>query len=226
MLDGTEVTRFSEKPAGATLISGGFFVFDRAVLDRLSPDPSCVLERGPLEELAADGELRVFRHDGFWQCADTMRDVEHLRGLWDRGDAPWRVWDDRRARSRHRRRPPPLRRRAGAARRGRDPVSAVSAQRADAARRLVLEAAIAAGTCHIGSSLSIVDVLAVLYADVLPAGPAPGHRFLLSKGHAASALYATLAGAGVLEPAEVVAGTARTAGASPAIPSAACRASR
>jgi transketolase len=85
-------------------------------------------------------------------------------------------------------------------------VSAVSAQRADAARRLVLEAAISAGTCHIGSSLSIVDVLAVLYADVLPAGPAPGHRFLLSKGHAASALYATLAGAGVLAPAEVVAG--------------------
>lgn len=96
VLDGSAVTRFSEKPAGATLISGGFFVFDRAVLDRLSADPACVLERGPLEELAADGELRVFRHDGFWQCADTMRDVEHLRALWDRGDAPWRVWDDRR----------------------------------------------------------------------------------------------------------------------------------
>lgn len=85
-------------------------------------------------------------------------------------------------------------------------MSAVSAQRADAARRLVLEAAITAGTCHIGSSLSIVDVLAVLYADVLPAGPGDGHRFLLSKGHASSALYATLATAGVLEPAEVVGG--------------------
>lgn len=82
-------------------------------------------------------------------------------------------------------------------------MSALSLQRADAARRLVLEAAIAAGTCHIGSSLSIVDILAVLYADVLPQH---GHRFLLSKGHAASALYATLAGAGVLDPAEVVAG--------------------
>ena len=96
VLDGTEVTRFAEKPAGETMISGGFFVFDRAVLDRISPDPSCVLEREPLEGLAADGELRVYRHDGFWQCADTMRDVEHLRVLWDRGDAPWRVWDDRR----------------------------------------------------------------------------------------------------------------------------------
>ena len=78
-----------------------------------------------------------------------------------------------------------------------------SRQRAEAVRRLVIEAAIAARTCHIGSSLSIVDVLAVLYADVLPAG---GHRFLLSKGHAASALYATLAGAGMLDPAEVVSG--------------------
>jgi transketolase len=85
-------------------------------------------------------------------------------------------------------------------------VSALTTQRADAARRLVLDAALSAGTCHIGSSLSIVDVLAVLYADVLPTGPGDGHRFLLSKGHAASALYATLAGAGVLDPDEVVAG--------------------
>ncbi len=91
-------------------------------------------------------------------------------------------------------------------------MSATSVQRADAARRLVLEAAISAGTCHIGSSLSIVDVLAVLYADVLPSGPGDGHRFLLSKGHAASALYATLAGAGVLSPAEVVAGYCADAG--------------
>jgi NDP-sugar pyrophosphorylase family protein len=54
-----------------------------------------VLEREPLEGLAADGELCVFRHDGFWQCADTVREVEMLRSLWDRGEAPWRVWDDR-----------------------------------------------------------------------------------------------------------------------------------
>jgi glucose-1-phosphate cytidylyltransferase len=94
-LDGTSVARFAEKPTGQGLISGGFFVFDRAVLDRLSPDDGCVLERDPLESLAADGELQVFRHDGFWQCADTVRDVEHLRALWDRGDAPWRVWEDR-----------------------------------------------------------------------------------------------------------------------------------
>ncbi len=92
-----EVTRFAEKPAGGGLISGGFFVFDRAVLDRISADPACVLEREPLEGLAADGQLQVYRHDGFWQCADTVRDVELLRSLWDRDEAPWRVWDDRRA---------------------------------------------------------------------------------------------------------------------------------
>jgi glucose-1-phosphate cytidylyltransferase len=104
---GDRVSRFAEKPRGGDgLISGGFFVFDRAVLDRLSPDPACVLEREPLEGLARDGELFVYRHDGFWQCADTVRDVELLRSLWDRGEAPWRVWDDRRGRgeSRGRRR--------------------------------------------------------------------------------------------------------------------------
>jgi glucose-1-phosphate cytidylyltransferase len=97
--EGGEVTRFAEKPLTDSLISGGFFVFDRVVLDRLSYDPSCVLEREPLESLASDGQLQVYRHDGFWQCADTVRDVELLRGLWDRGEAPWRVWDDRREQS-------------------------------------------------------------------------------------------------------------------------------
>jgi glucose-1-phosphate cytidylyltransferase len=93
--DGLEVSSFAEKPAGESLISGGFFVFDRSVMERLSADPSCILERGPLEGLAEDGQLAVYRHDGFWQCADTVRDVELLRSLWEGGDAPWRVWDDR-----------------------------------------------------------------------------------------------------------------------------------
>jgi glucose-1-phosphate cytidylyltransferase len=95
VLDGERVSTFAEKPSGGSLISGGFFVFDRAVLDRLSPDDDCILERAPLEGLAADGELAVYKHDGFWQCADTIRDVEHLRSLWDGGAAPWRVWEDR-----------------------------------------------------------------------------------------------------------------------------------
>lgn len=93
--DGVGVSRFAEKPAGDGLVSGGFFVFERTVLDRLSADPACVLERAPLEGLVADGELCVYRHGGFWQCADTIRDVDLLRGLWDRDEAPWRVWDDR-----------------------------------------------------------------------------------------------------------------------------------
>ena len=91
-------------------------------------------------------------------------------------------------------------------------MSAASVRRADAARRTVIEAAVAAGTCHIGSSLSIVDVLAVLYADVLPRGDG-AHRFLLSKGHAASALYATLAHDGTLDPDAVVAGYCADGGA-------------
>jgi transketolase len=79
-----------------------------------------------------------------------------------------------------------------------------SAERADAARRLVIEAAIAARTCHIGSSLSIIDVLAVLHEHVLP--NAPEHRFLLSKGHAASGLWATLAAFGKIDPDDFVRG--------------------
>jgi glucose-1-phosphate cytidylyltransferase len=119
--DRARVDRFAEKPAGSTLVSGGFFVFDRRVLDRLELDSSCVLERGPLEGLARDGELTVYRHDGFWQCADTVRDVELLRALWDGGRAPWRVWDDRRAAGPPPGGPSPLRRRSDRERNWRTP---------------------------------------------------------------------------------------------------------
>ena len=84
-----------------------------------------------------------------------------------------------------------------------------------ASRRLVIEAAAAAKTCHIGSSLSIIDVLAVLYADVLPEG---NHRFLLSNGHAASALYATLVSAGVIEADDFVNGYCADGGTFPGHP--------
>jgi transketolase len=85
-----------------------------------------------------------------------------------------------------------------------------SARNAQDARRIVLEAALAAGTCHIGSALSIVDLLAVLHTDVLPGGD---HRLLLSKGHAAAALYASLATTGVLDADAVVAGYCSDGGA-------------
>jgi glucose-1-phosphate cytidylyltransferase len=90
----TRVRTFSEKPADeAGLISGGFFVFDRRVLARLSDASDCVLERDPLERLAGDGELHMYQHDGFWQCADTLRDVDVLRAFWEQGRAPWCTWD-------------------------------------------------------------------------------------------------------------------------------------
>jgi glucose-1-phosphate cytidylyltransferase len=92
-LEGSKVVEFAEKPAGQQRVSGGYFVFSRGVLDRLSADPACVLEREPLEGLASDGELHVYPHDGFWQPADTIRDVEQLRALWAHGRAPWNVWD-------------------------------------------------------------------------------------------------------------------------------------
>jgi glucose-1-phosphate cytidylyltransferase len=89
-----QVSEFNEKPqASAGWISGGFFVFSRAVLDRLPVDPALVLEREPLQALARDGELVAYRHPGFWFAMDTPRDVRQLADLWAAGDAPWAVWE-------------------------------------------------------------------------------------------------------------------------------------
>ena len=85
---------FSEKPqTSAGLISGGFFVFNRKLLDYLTDDDKCDFERGPLEEIASDGELMVYTHDGLWACMDTYRDVEYLNKLWQNNQAFWKVWD-------------------------------------------------------------------------------------------------------------------------------------
>ena len=94
-VDGDQVLSFAEKPAwsGANLISGGFFVLDRKVLDYLTEAENCDFEYGPLEELARAGELMVYRHRGFWACMDTLRDTEQLNGIWNRGQAPWKIWD-------------------------------------------------------------------------------------------------------------------------------------
>jgi glucose-1-phosphate cytidylyltransferase len=67
-------------------------VFDRRFLDYLTDDDGCVLERDPLERLAADGQLSVYRHEGYWQCMDTQKDIQQLTELWERGHAPWKVW--------------------------------------------------------------------------------------------------------------------------------------
>ena len=93
-LDGDRVSEFSEKPqVGAGWINGGFFVFERAVLDYLVDDDS-VLEREPLERLAQEGQLMGYRHEGFWEPMDTERDRNYLNSRWDEGTAPWKVWDD------------------------------------------------------------------------------------------------------------------------------------
>ncbi len=90
-LNGDGVVRgFTEKPQSEQWINGGFFCFEPAVLELLAPDS--VLERGPLERLAAAGDLRAFRHEGFWDCMDTYKDAVALNDLWATGAAPWKLW--------------------------------------------------------------------------------------------------------------------------------------
>lgn len=91
-LDDKRVRTFKEKPKGGALINGGYFVFEPEFFDYLSDDEGCVLERGPLEKLAENGELMVHEHDGFWQCMDTYRDLKLLRDLDENGKAPWKKW--------------------------------------------------------------------------------------------------------------------------------------
>lgn len=84
------VERFREKPQADGHVNAGFFVFEPEVLDYL--DDECVLEREPLERLAADRQLMAYEHAGFWQPMDTFREFQMLNEMWDAGDAPWRVW--------------------------------------------------------------------------------------------------------------------------------------
>jgi glucose-1-phosphate cytidylyltransferase len=88
---GDRVDGFVEKPRSEHWINGGFFCFEPGALGYIDEDS--VLERAPLEALAADGQLRAFRHEGFWDCMDTYKDAVVLNDLWAGGEAPWRVWD-------------------------------------------------------------------------------------------------------------------------------------
>lgn len=89
-LDGDVVREFTEKPqAEGGWINGGFFVFEPGVFDYLHGDDS-ILEREPLEQIARDGQLMAFKHPGFFQPMDTLRERELLESLWAKGDAPWR----------------------------------------------------------------------------------------------------------------------------------------
>jgi glucose-1-phosphate cytidylyltransferase len=91
-MDGDAVRGFVEKPRGdGGRINGGFFVLSPKVIQHIDGDQTS-WEAGPLEQLAADGELMAWKHDGFWQPMDTLRDKTQLEELWQSGRAPWKVW--------------------------------------------------------------------------------------------------------------------------------------
>jgi glucose-1-phosphate cytidylyltransferase len=97
--DTAAVRGFQEKPQGdGAWVNGGYFVLEAAVLDRIEGDETA-FEGGTLAGLAADGQLRAYRHHGFWQPMDTLRDVRALEALWDAGTAPWATWAKDEARS-------------------------------------------------------------------------------------------------------------------------------
>jgi glucose-1-phosphate cytidylyltransferase len=91
-MDGDRIVEFSEKPQlGEGWINGAFFVFEPELFDYIEGDDT-QFEKEPLERLAKDGELMAYRHEGFWQCMDTIRDKKLLDSLWASG-APWKVWE-------------------------------------------------------------------------------------------------------------------------------------
>jgi glucose-1-phosphate cytidylyltransferase len=91
-LDGAgRIRGFHEKPRSEHWVNGGFFCFEHGALGYIGEDS--VLEREPLEHLAAAGQLHAYRHDGFWECMDTYKDAVMLNDIWAAGGAPWKVWD-------------------------------------------------------------------------------------------------------------------------------------
>lgn len=89
------VTSFTEKPAGDGMwINAGFFVCQPEVFDYIKDGDKTIFERGPLENLAADGRMNSYRHTGFWKPMDTLRDNYELNELWEQKNAPWKLWKD------------------------------------------------------------------------------------------------------------------------------------
>ncbi|MFD1462399.1 sugar phosphate nucleotidyltransferase, partial [Paenibacillus farraposensis] len=87
------ITSFEEKPQGdGNWVNGGYFVLEPEIFD-LIEDDTTVWELSPLEKLAKDNQLSAFKHDGFWQPMDTLRDKVKLEELWDTRKAPWKVWE-------------------------------------------------------------------------------------------------------------------------------------
>lgn len=91
-IDGQTVTHFHEKPEReSAFINGGYFVMNKSVGNYLAGD-DCILEKQPLEQLTKAGQLKAYRHLGFWQCMDTYREYELLNKMWASGQAPWKIW--------------------------------------------------------------------------------------------------------------------------------------
>jgi glucose-1-phosphate cytidylyltransferase len=92
-IQGHRVVEFTEKPQlGEGWINGAFFVLEPGVFDYIEGDQT-QFEREPLEGLARDGQLMAYKHEGFWQCMDTLRDKVLLEKIWDSGNAPWKTWE-------------------------------------------------------------------------------------------------------------------------------------
>jgi glucose-1-phosphate cytidylyltransferase len=91
-LDGDRVTIFEEKPAKSEgWINGGLLILEPQVFDYIDGDATA-LEKTPMENLARDGQLMAYRHEGFWQCMDTLREKRLLESIWQSGEAPWKTW--------------------------------------------------------------------------------------------------------------------------------------
>lgn len=86
-----KVISFAEKPQVDGWVNAGYMVFQRRIFDYLDGD-ECVLEHEPLERLAREGQLMAYRHEGFFYAMDTYREYKYLNELWDKGNAPWKVW--------------------------------------------------------------------------------------------------------------------------------------
>ena len=92
VLNGDSISSFAEKPKGdGSWVNGGFFVLSPKVINFIENDDS-IWEREPAEKLAEQSHLSAFKHKGFWQPMDTLRDKHHLEELWASAKAPWRVW--------------------------------------------------------------------------------------------------------------------------------------
>ena len=92
-IDNNRVKEFREKnQKDNSLVNGGFFVFTKDIFDHIEDDHT-ILEKYTLPRLASIGELMAYRHNGFWQAMDTLRDKDHLNSLWNNNKAPWKNWD-------------------------------------------------------------------------------------------------------------------------------------